>query len=658
MRSEGAGGQALLVHEVWHAFLVPGESCCGRVGDCVAGNNDGVTVDHGLSFDEFSVFARDLKPVEGLGVARGEPASGMVETQANLAAFDSHRFVEGTGVDEVVLAVVLRECPECETFSNVLLVVGMQPVDVADVRDDGHARVGNFQSGGLRLPEFGESLFLAAAVAIGGDLHEVEGGVGAEESVAPGLDERLHLVEVEHAVAVVLFALIPGDTADDERDNWVNHRVVKKGGVVDLVVRIRKLGVELNFWLVAPGTGQADAISFFGTGDTEGHGVGVARHAAGAKRVDDTHGDGVGAGFDKVGGDTVNARLVIEMDGGGTHALAVEPRDIAFEDTVKVQHKVLARPRCGNVNGFAKPNHTPEVRQARFSPLVGELHGLPAAVIKVRTRHFESEFVVGSGLVERLTASRGAFLAGFESEFVIGFRLEVRQVDLRGAFFLGVHVFRNHHRIAVNILGFGDALGHAVQSRDFFVARPGFDDRSAPRGADESDRHVDGLVDFASEVVPDRREVADGLGRTGLPLADDVVLRIAGQDRGARNVKEPDVGMVGCFDFGFAVGRLGNAHFHVGLAGAEPDLAHEDVGQANCLFASFSGHRQRTFATFEGRQGEPPAPLRVRAGASGVRTHLNGDNAAGRGPAPNRQGLVALEDHVVGEDACRSEFGL
>ena len=66
----------------------------------------------------------------------------------------------------------------------------------------------------------------------------------------------------------------------------------------------------MDFWLVAPGTGQADAISFLGTGDTEGHGVGLARHAAGAKRVGDTHGDGVGAGFDKVSGDAVDALLV------------------------------------------------------------------------------------------------------------------------------------------------------------------------------------------------------------------------------------------------------------------------------------------------------------------------------------------------------------
>ena len=142
----------------------------------------------------------------------------MVETQANLAAFDSHRFVEGAGVDEVFLAVVLGESPEREALPNALLVGGMQPVGVADVRDDGHAGVGNGQSGGLGFPELGESAFHAAAVAIGGDLHEVEGGVGAEEDVAPGLDERLHFVEVAHAVAVVLLALVPGDATDGERD--------------------------------------------------------------------------------------------------------------------------------------------------------------------------------------------------------------------------------------------------------------------------------------------------------------------------------------------------------------------------------------------------------------------------------------------------------
>ena len=45
MRSEGAGGQAFFIDEVWLGFLVPGESCCARFGDCVAGDNNGVAVD-------------------------------------------------------------------------------------------------------------------------------------------------------------------------------------------------------------------------------------------------------------------------------------------------------------------------------------------------------------------------------------------------------------------------------------------------------------------------------------------------------------------------------------------------------------------------------------------------------------------------------------
>ena len=42
MRSEGAGGQAFFIYEVWHGFLIPGESCCGRFGDCVAGDKESV----------------------------------------------------------------------------------------------------------------------------------------------------------------------------------------------------------------------------------------------------------------------------------------------------------------------------------------------------------------------------------------------------------------------------------------------------------------------------------------------------------------------------------------------------------------------------------------------------------------------------------------
>ena len=323
MRSERAGGQAFFIYEIRLGFLVPGESCCSRFGDGVAGDENGVALDHGLGFDEFSVFTRDFKPVERLGVARGEPASGMVETQANLAAFDSHRFIEGTGVDEVVLAIVFRKSPEREALANVLFVFRMDVGDVANVRDDSHAGVRNIERGGLGLPEPGQSEFLAAAVAIGRDLHKVEGSVGAKEDVAPGLDERLHFVEVAHVVAVVRFALVPGDAADGERDKGVNHRVVKKRGEVDIVVRMRERGVELDTWLVAPGTSQADAISFLGTGDTESHGVGLAHQAAGAKRVDDTYGDCVGAGFDKVGRDAVNALFVILAGSGGAHTVAV-----------------------------------------------------------------------------------------------------------------------------------------------------------------------------------------------------------------------------------------------------------------------------------------------------------------------------------------------
>ena len=90
---------------------MPGESYCAWFVDCGAGNNNGVSVYHGLGFNEISLFSCDLKPVQRLSITRGEPASCMSKTEANLTAFDSHRFIEGAGVDEIVLAVVLGESP-------------------------------------------------------------------------------------------------------------------------------------------------------------------------------------------------------------------------------------------------------------------------------------------------------------------------------------------------------------------------------------------------------------------------------------------------------------------------------------------------------------------------------------------------------------------
>ena len=85
---------------------------------------------------------------------------------------------------------------------------------------------------------------------------------------------------------------------------------------------------------------------------------------------------------------------------------------------------------------------------------------------------------------------------------------------------------------------------------------------------------------------------------------------------GARNVKKPDVGVVGCVDFGFAVGRFVNGHFHVGLAGAEPDLAHEDVGEANGLIASLNG-RSRDRLTHSSSFFQAPD---LRRGKGGLKT--------------------------------------
>ena len=188
------------------------------------------------------------------------------------------------------------------------------------------------------------------------------------------------------------------------------------------------------------------------------------------------------------------------------------------------------------------------------------------------------------------------------------------------------------------------------------MARPGFNDRAAHGGVDQTYGDIDAFVEFTSEVITDGREVPDGLRRTGLPLADGVVLRIDGGL--VRNGKSRMLGWFAALISASPSAKPLTDHSMLDWpeqSQTSPTrMSVRRIVSSPALTVIVSG----PFDAFEGRQGEAPAPFRVRAGAGGVRANLNGDRAAGRGPAPNRQGLVALEDHVVGEDACRSECGL
>ena len=127
---------------------------------------------------------------------------------------------------------------------------------------------------------------------------------------------------------------------------------------------------------------------------------------------------------------------------------------------------------------------------------------------------------------------------------------------------------------------------------------PGFDGRAADGSVDQSDGHADFAVDLAAEEEERRGKTADGFGRALLP--EPFAFGGGRGGMGRRLAIVPDERQLGARLLGReVVGRL-HGHRHVGLAGAEPDFADEDVLHLE-LVSVLAGDGQR--ARF-GRSGE------------------------------------------------------
>ena len=80
----------------------------------------------------------------------------------------------GPGTNQLVAAVSLGQRQQRQAVANVLFVLGMDVLEVADVIDHRHAGVGNgLGGGGLRLPKFRLG-FGFPAVIVRRDLHEIK----------------------------------------------------------------------------------------------------------------------------------------------------------------------------------------------------------------------------------------------------------------------------------------------------------------------------------------------------------------------------------------------------------------------------------------------------------------------------------------------------
>ncbi len=104
------------------------------------------------------------------------------------------------------------------------------------------------------------------------------------------------------------------------------------------------------------------------------------------------------------------------------------------------------------------------------------------------------------------------------------------------------------------------------------------------------------------------------------------------------------------------LGDVENAELHVGLTGAQPDVADQDVfdhhrvlsGDAQCL---------RCGAGVDLRQLDAPFSVGAGFGFGGAITEGDGDLFTRFGPAPDGNGGVLLEDHVVAEQAGHAHIG-
>lgn len=87
---------------------------------------------------------------------------------------------------------------------------------------------------------------------------------------------------------------------------------------------------------------------------------------------------------------------------------------------------------------------------------------------------------------------------------------------------------------------------------------------------------------------------------------------------------------------------------HVGLPGADPDLADEHVLETDLVGAL---DRERVRAAVFGDRLEPDLPAAVIAGGGGLRLpgDRDGDLLTRGGPAPDPVGDALLEHHVVAE---------
>ena len=170
---------------------------------------------------------------------------------------------------------------------------------------------------------------------------------------------------------------------------------------------------------------------------------------------------------------------------------------------------------------------------------------------------------------------------------------------------------------------------------------------------DEPDRDAELAVYLPSEEEADAGEAEGRFERTDLPLRGERIARLG--RHGVRDIDQAHVlqPLAGGRDLLLGQGPP-HVHLHVRLAGAEPDVAEEDVRDGEHIGTARRVERVR-FARGLWREECDPAAVRadrggrLRDGLARAGEEPDRDGFAGRARSPHGHRAVALQDHMVGE---------
>ena len=371
--------------------------------------------------------------------------------------------------------------------------------------------------------------------------------------------------------------------------------------------------------LVRPRSGEGLAGAAAGEVEV----FGLTPNAPAAARVEHADGNDIAARLQDSRRDGIGAVLVVLR--GVTHLHAIDPGGVDVVDHREVEFQVAALPGSREVEGLAEPDHPVVARQPGVFPELRGVHRRPSGIVEVWGGPGGPALLIASVLI----------LEGLKP---------------------GVALFCKGHGRAAGVPGhFRDVFNEVRHRRvEGGAARPGLGGRAAPGRFNQTNGYVEVLVEAATEEVSHGGKVGDGLRRDGSP-AFGLYLCLRRIGHRLCHFKEPEGWVIGGLDFG--VGVVGSLHGprHVRLPGGNPHLADEHVGQRESVGAG-DGQRVRS-AGGHRRQGEAPRAVGVGARGRLLAVDRHRDGSVRRSPTPHRDGGVALEHHVIGEQDRELEVG-